>query len=205
MIVNAKTMMHKLTIKCLQCGIPYDMDASDHYVDVLRQTEGWAARCPHCKGGNYIEIEMKGIKTESREERKERMGAPIRDAMVKIEGDEFFEMAGRGRSKDLTEAEEDKIKEWTIALLRAECDCEDCTKVVVEMSSHVNERAVSMALDASSMSMMRCPRCDEPLMKMKGDQRFHLEKCVSCDLVVTHPKKKEDADGCPQGSFRGVK
>lgn len=81
---DQRGIIKTITITCGQCSKPYELDESNHYVDVMHDVEGWGARCPHCKGSNMIEFKLVRAMSESREERKKRIGTPIKDALEEV-------------------------------------------------------------------------------------------------------------------------
>lgn len=84
----------------------------------------------------------------------------------------------------------DQIQGWVIELMRADCDCEDTTEILIKMKNYVENRKDSRKIVRGfSMSDLKCPKCGEPLIKLRGAKEFCLEKCEICDLAVTYPRK----------------
>ena len=80
-----KLAIKKITIVCGQCGEDYDIDEDGHYVDVIRDVDGWGKQCPHCNGVNSIALKIVGITTESAKNRQARIGTPVKDAVEDAE------------------------------------------------------------------------------------------------------------------------
>lgn len=120
--------------------------------------------------------------------------------------DPFFKMAGIGRAEDNDSSgsdhdnvlygegspyADDQIQQWVMELMRADCNCEDTTNVLIKMKNYVEGRKVSRKIvKGFSMSDLRCPKCAMPLIKLRGTEEFCLEKCEKCDLAVTYPREK---------------
>jgi len=68
-----------ITIVCGQCG--KDCDMTDEYVDLIKEVDGWAGRCPHCKGSNVIAFKIVRMGTESDKVRRRRLGGIIRSCL----------------------------------------------------------------------------------------------------------------------------
>lgn len=84
----------------------------------------------------------------------------------------------------------DQILQWTMELMRADCECEDTTEILIKMKDYVENRKDSRkAVKGFAMSDFKCPKCNEPLIKLRGTKEFCLEKCEACDLAVTYPRK----------------
>ena len=119
--------------------------------------------------------------------------------------DPFFKMAGIGRAKDNDSSGSDhdnvlygedspyaydQILQWTKELMRADCECEDTTKVLLKMKNYVGNREDSRrVVRVFAMADFKCPKCDMPLIKLRGTKKFCLEKCERCDLAVTYPRE----------------
>lgn len=124
--------------------------------------------------------------------------------------DPFFRMAGIGRAKDNYSSGSDhdnvlygnvlygedspyaydQILQWTMELMRADCDCKDTTEILLKMKNYVDNRKDSRKIVRGfSMSDKKCPKCNMPLIELRGTKEFCLEKCEKCDLAVTYPRE----------------
>jgi len=126
--------------------------------------------------------------------------------MSKVDpNDPFFKMAGIGRAEDNDSSGSDhdnvlygkdfpyayeQIVQWTMELMKADCDCKDTTKILLKMKTYVDNWEDSRKIVRGfSMSNLKCPKCNMPLIELRGTKEFCLEKCEKCDLAVTYPRE----------------
>ena len=84
----------------------------------------------------------------------------------------------------------DQIMQWTVELMKADCECEDTTEILLKMKNYVDNRKDSRKIVRDfSMSVLKCPKCNMPLIKLRGTKEFCLEKCEKCNLAVTYPRE----------------